>query len=85
MGHKKSKLFNEQQVMKDFMALTFSQIQYICQHTNLIDKEVCRRHTQFLNISKDGRMTKQQLKTILQDIWPTGNVEKLSNYLFNLW
>jgi len=85
MGHKTSKLFNEQQVMKDFMALTFRQIQYICQHTNLIDKEVSRRHTQFLNISKDGRMTKQQFRTILQDIWPTGNVQKFSNYLFNLW
>jgi predicted RNA-binding protein YlxR (DUF448 family) len=85
MGHKKSKLFDEQEVMKDFTALTPGQIQYICQHTNLIDKEVCRQHAKFLNISKDGRMTKLQLIRTLQEIWPTGNVHKFSDYLFNLW
>jgi hypothetical protein len=85
MGHKKSKLFDEQQLMKDFTVLTLSQIQYISQQTNLIDKEVCRRHRQFLNITKDGRMNKEQWRTILQDIWPTGNVQKFAEYLFNLW
>jgi hypothetical protein len=85
MGQTKSKLFNEQELMKNFKELTFSQIQYICQQTNLIDKEVCRRHAQFLNMFKDGRMTKQQFTIILQDIWPTGNVQKFSDYLFNLW
>jgi hypothetical protein len=85
MGHTKSKLFDEQQLMRDFRVLTLSQIQYICQQTNLVDKEVCRRHGQFLNIAKDGRMNKEQWRTILQDIWPTGNVQKFAEYLFNLW
>lgn len=85
MGHKKSKLFDEQRVMKNPLVLTFNQIQYICHHTNLIDKEVYRRHMEFLNISKDGRMLKEQFTSVLQDIWPTGNVERFSNYLFSLW
>ncbi|CAF0876885.1 unnamed protein product [Rotaria sordida] len=85
MGHQKSKLSNEQQpIEKEFTALTFSQIQYICRHTNLIDNEVCRRHDQFLKISKDGRLMKEQFTSILQEIWPTGNVHNFSNYLFNL-
>ena len=85
MGHQKSKPVNEQQAKEDFTVLTLGQSQYICQQTNLVDKEVCRLHAEFLSISKDGRMMKEQFTTILQEIWPTGNVQKLSNYLFNLW
>jgi hypothetical protein len=84
MGHKNCKLFDEQKVMQDFMALTSNQIQYICHQTNLVDKEVCRRHDQFLKMIQDGRMTKEQFTAILQGIWPTGNVQKFSDYLFNL-
>jgi predicted RNA-binding protein YlxR (DUF448 family) len=85
MGQQKSKYNNEQQVIEDFTVLTVGQSQYICQQTNLVDKEVCRRHAEFLSIAKDGRMMKEQFTTILQEIWPTGNVQSLSNYLFNLW
>jgi hypothetical protein len=84
MGHQKSKLLNDQQVTKDFSKLTLGQIQYTCHHTNLIDKEVYRQHQKFLKISQDGRMMKEQFSTILQNIWPTGNVQIFSNYLFNL-
>ncbi len=85
MGHRKSKLFDEQKVMKNYMELTYNQIQYICHRTNLVDKEVCRRHAQFLMITNDGHMTKEQFTTILQVIWPTGNVRNFADYLFNLW
>lgn len=84
MGHKKTKLFDEKYVMQDFTELTYNQIQYICHHTNLIDKEVCRRHIQFLTICQDGRMLKEQFTNSLQKIWPTGNVQKFSEYLFHL-
>ncbi len=66
------------------MALTPNQIQYICHQTNLVDREVCRRHDQFLKMTLNGRMKKEQFTSILQNIWPTGNVQKLSDYLFNL-
>jgi hypothetical protein len=85
MGHKNSKLVNEQQVEQDLTVLTLTQIQYICQQTNFVDKEVCRRHVQFLEISSNGRMTKENFTAILQDIWPKGNVQNFANYLFNTW
>jgi hypothetical protein len=84
MGHKSSRLFNQQNFIKDFMALTSNQIQHICHQTNLVDREVCRRHDQFLKMTSNGRMTKEQFTSILQNIWPTGNVQKLSDYLFHL-
>ena len=83
MGNKKSKLF-EQKIIKDFMALTSNQIQHICHQTNLVDREVCRRHEQFMKIAQDGRMTKEQFTDVLKNIWPTGNVQRFSDYLFNL-
>ncbi len=85
MGHQKSKYIHDPQVVEDFRKLNLSQIRYICQHTNLIDREVCRHHDQFLKISQDGRVIKEQFTTVLQQIWPTGNVQNFSNYLFNLW
>lgn len=85
MGHGKSKLFDEEKVMKNFSKLTSNQIEYICHRTNLVDREVRRRHEQFLEIIKDGRMTKEQFHSSLQEIWSTGNVEKLADYLFHLW
>ncbi|UJR32855.1 hypothetical protein I4U23_020317 [Adineta vaga] len=83
MGHEKSKFINTHIAIKHNMMLTSSHIRFICQQTNLVDKEVYRRHAQFVNISKDGKMAKQQFDIILQEIWPTGNPEKLSNFLFN--
>ncbi|CAF4436917.1 unnamed protein product, partial [Adineta steineri] len=80
MGHQKSKFIYEQYTIKHNMLLAPSQILYICQQTNLVDREVHRRYTEFLNICKDGRMMKEQFTTVLQEIWPTGNVEKFSNY-----
>ena len=85
MGQKKSKLFDEEKVMKDFVKLTTNQIEYICRQTNLVDKEVLRRHERFVEIAKDGRMIREQFHSIVQEIWPTGNVGKLTEYLFNLW
>ncbi|CAF0917011.1 unnamed protein product [Adineta steineri] len=84
MGHQKSKFIYEQHTVKHNMLLAPRQILYICQQTNLVDREVHRRYAEFLNICKDGRMIKEQFTTVLQEIWPTGNVEKFSNYLFNL-
>ena len=85
MGHKKSKLSNNKQVEKDYTELTVRQINYVCRCTNLISKEVCRRHVEFLKISRNGRLTKEQFTCILQEIWPTGNVHRFADYLFNLW
>lgn len=85
MGQKKGKLFDEEKVMRDYRILTTEQIQSICRQTNLIDKEVRRRHEQFLNTSKDGRMTREEWTSILNEIWSKGKVDKFANYLFNLW
>lgn len=85
MGQKKSKLFDEEKVMRDYRTLTYEQIQYISRQTNLIDKEVLRRHEQFLNMAKDGRMTKEEFTSALQEIWSKGKVEKFADYLFNYW
>ncbi|CAF4394372.1 unnamed protein product [Rotaria socialis] len=85
MGHKKSKLYHHPQVEKSYTTLTMSQIRYICRHTNLIDKEVCRRHDQFLKMSEDGLLTMGQFTSILQAIWPTGNVNEFADYVFNLY
>lgn len=85
MGHRKSKLASDPQVEKDYVTLTHGEIQYICRHTNLVDKEVCRRHDQFIKVAKDGCLTKEQFTNILQEIWPTGNVNDFANYLFDLW
>lgn len=84
MGHENSKHVNEKIVLKDSLALSSDQVRYICQQTNLVDREVRRRHVQFTNVIKDGQMTKEQFTMVLQDIWPTGNVQKLANYLFYL-
>ncbi|CAF0749732.1 unnamed protein product [Rotaria sp. Silwood1] len=84
MGHQKSKFSNDQTRGKEFTTLTSSQSQYICRHTNLVDNEVYRRHHEFLKICKDGQLMKEQFTSILQEIWPTGNVHNFSNYLFKL-
>jgi len=84
MGQRPSKLFDEE-IMNNFTDLSCGQIRYICQQTNLIDKEVSRRHREFLKFIRDGRMTKEQLTEYLQNIWPNGNVLNFSDYLFDLW
>ncbi|CAF1591792.1 unnamed protein product [Adineta ricciae] len=83
MGQENSKHFNEKIILKDSLTLSFDQVRYICQQTNLVDREVHRRHIQFISVIKDGQMTEKQFTMVLQNIWPRGNVQKLANYLFN--
>ena len=85
MGLEKSKHFNEKIVLKDSLALSSDQVRFICQQTNLVDREVRRRHVQFINVIRDGQMTEEQFTMVVQNIWPRGSVQKLANYLFNRW
>ena len=73
----------EQQSKNDLTILTYSQIRHICQQTNLIDKEVCRRHDVFLTIAKDGKMHRKTFIDVIQQIWPNGNTFNFANYLFD--
>lgn len=89
MGPKKSKFNHETQEQQqkqsenDLTILTYSQIRHICQQTNLIDKEVCRRHDVFLSIAKDGKMHRKTFIDVIQQIWPNGNSFDFTNHLFD--
>ena len=84
MGADKSKSIEKRPVEKDDTVLTNSQIRAICMQTNLISREVQRRHGQFLAIYPTGRVVKSEFTALLQKIWPAGKVQNFANYLFNL-
>ena len=78
MGSRKSKL------KAPITELTAEQITEICYQTNLIDSEVRRRYSAFLEQYPDGLMTRQQLYDCLHEVWPDGHIEKFASYLFDI-
>ena len=84
MGADKSKSTQQQPTDKVSTRLKSSEIRSICMQTNLIDREVHRRHGQFLALCPNGKMVKTEFTAVLQKIWPTGKVKNFANYLFNL-
>ncbi len=76
MGSRKSK------VICSKTELTDEQITEISRQTNLIDDEIRRRHTSFLEQYPDGLITREQLYESLNEVWPEGHIDKFASHLF---
>ncbi len=62
--------------------LTEKHIKEICRETNLIDSEVRRRHSAFLEQYPNGLITREQLYDNLNEVWPEGQIKKFASHLF---
>ncbi|CAF2629489.1 unnamed protein product [Rotaria sp. Silwood2] len=79
MGSRKSKLISP------VTELTAKQVAEICRQTNLIDTEVHRRHSAFLQQYPDGLITRKQLYESLNEVWPQCRIDKFASYLFAIF
>ncbi len=62
--------------------LSEKHIRKICHETNLIESEVRRRHSAFLEQYPNGLITREQLYDNLNEVWPEGQINKFASHLF---
>ncbi|CAF2045944.1 unnamed protein product [Rotaria magnacalcarata] len=76
MGGRKSKITTQSS------ELTAKQIAEISRQTNLINTEILRRHSAFLEQYPNGLITRKQFYENLDEIWPESRIDKFASYLF---
>jgi hypothetical protein len=76
MGTHKSKMIPPSTELND------EQVAEICRKTNLIDSEVRRHHSDFLEQYPDGLITREQFYESLHEVWPESHIDKFASHLF---
>ncbi|CAF4448404.1 unnamed protein product, partial [Rotaria socialis] len=76
MGSRKSKIITQSS------ELTAKQIAEISRQTNLINTEVLRQHSAFLEQYPNGLITRKEFYENLDEIWPEGRIDKFASYFF---
>jgi hypothetical protein len=76
MGSRKSKIIPPSTELND------EQVAEICRKTNLIDSEVRRHHSDFLEQYPDGLITREQFYESLHEVWPESHIDKFASHLF---
>lgn len=76
MGNRKSK------AICPTVELTDEKLTELCRQTSLLDNEVRRRHTAFLEQYPDGFMSRQQLYESLNEVWPERHIDRFASHLF---